>query len=236
MRLPEDFQFIAHRGASAHAPENTLQAIEAAIRMGSRWVEIDVYAVDGELIVIHDDRFDRTTDGVGWVMEATLEQVRGLDAGHGERIPFLSEVLDCVQGRCGLIVELKGEGAGAPTAGALTARVREGRLGYEQFLVSAFNHEDLLEAKACDPRIRIAPVVAGVPVGRAAFAQELGACEAHIARDTVTRGFVEDAHARGLPVRVYTVNLLDDLERLAAMGADGVFTDRPELEAEALQS
>ncbi len=99
---------FAHRGASGHEPENTLLAVEKAIVLGADWIEVDVYAVEGELIVIHDERLERTTNGTGCVMDKTLAYLRSLDAGKGQRIPTLREVFDCVDRRVGINVELKG--------------------------------------------------------------------------------------------------------------------------------
>jgi len=87
---------FAHRGASGHEPENTLIAMEKAISMGVDWIELDVRVVDDELIVIHDDRLERTTNGTGCVHEHSLEYLRSLDAGKGQRIPLLRETFDLI--------------------------------------------------------------------------------------------------------------------------------------------
>ena len=99
---------IAHRGASALAPENTLAAVRRAIELGATWVEVDVQACADGLVVIHDDTLERTTDGHGPVATQTVAALRALDAGHGERIPLPQEVLDLCRGRCALNLELKG--------------------------------------------------------------------------------------------------------------------------------
>ena len=99
---------FAHRGASGHEPENTLSAVEKAIELGADWIEVDVYAVKGELIIIHDERLERTTNGTGYVRDTSLAYLRSLDAGKGQCIPTLREVLDSVDRRAGINVELKG--------------------------------------------------------------------------------------------------------------------------------
>jgi glycerophosphoryl diester phosphodiesterase len=91
---------FGHRGAAGYAPENTLASVEKAISLGADWVEVDVYAVENELVVIHDDRLERTTNGSGYIIEQSLEYLRSLDAGEGEKIPFLREIFD-------LVVELR---------------------------------------------------------------------------------------------------------------------------------
>ena len=91
---------IGHRGARGHAPENTLQAIEAGIRAGADLVELDIQRTkDGGLVAMHDKRVDRTTNGTGYVTGMTLEELRRLNAGEGERIPTLDEDLTCASGR-----------------------------------------------------------------------------------------------------------------------------------------
>jgi glycerophosphoryl diester phosphodiesterase len=104
----KEFICFAHRGASGHEPENTLAAAVKAVDLGAHWIEVDVYALKTELIVIHDDRIERTTNGAGYVMEKTLDYLQSLDAGKGQRIPTLREVFDAVDRRSGINVELKG--------------------------------------------------------------------------------------------------------------------------------
>ncbi|WP_372695342.1 glycerophosphodiester phosphodiesterase, partial [Immundisolibacter sp.] len=99
---------IAHRGASALAPENTLAAVRRAVEFGIPWVEVDVQACADGLVVIHDDTLERTTDGHGPVATQPLAALRRLDAGGGERIPLPQEVLDLCRGRCAVNLELKG--------------------------------------------------------------------------------------------------------------------------------
>src|SRR4051794_23137839 len=102
---------VAHRGASAYEPENTLRAFEKAIELGADMSEIDLHlSKDGELIVMHDYSVDQTTNGHGAIKEMTLEEIKRLDAGQGEQVPTLQEVIDLVRGRNGLYIELKAEG------------------------------------------------------------------------------------------------------------------------------
>ena len=99
---------IGHRGAKGYRPENTLSSVAKALEQGARYIEVDVYYVDRELLVFHDNRLERTTDGEGYLMEKTLATLRALDAGDGERIPTLLEVCQLVEGRACLNIELKG--------------------------------------------------------------------------------------------------------------------------------
>ena len=113
------FVCIGHRGASGYEPENTLSSFERAIAMGCRWIELDVYQVEGELIVIHDSTLDRTTNGQGRVASQTLAYLRSLDAGNGQQIPTLTEVISAVDHRAGINIELKGKHTAAPVVALL---------------------------------------------------------------------------------------------------------------------
>ena len=121
------FLCIGHRGASGHAPENTLKAFEMAVVMNCDWVELDVYAVDNELLVIHDNRLDRTTNGTGNVMHANLDYLRSLDAGQGQQIPTLNEVIQTINHRAGINIELKGPNTAEPENQLYSELIRTGR-------------------------------------------------------------------------------------------------------------
>lgn len=118
---------IAHRGASAYAPENTLASFAEAIRLGADWFELDcTLTKDGAVVVIHDDTVDRTTAGTGAVKDLTLLELKELEAGAwfdlahaGQPIPTLGEALDLAKGRIGVYVEIKGAGGDGPTVQAL---------------------------------------------------------------------------------------------------------------------
>ncbi len=106
---------IGHRGAMGYAPENTLKSFKKALELNINCVELDVHACkSGELAVIHDDEVDRTTNGKGYIAEKDLNEVKILDAGEGEKIPLLSEVLDLIDKRIKINIELKAEGTAKP--------------------------------------------------------------------------------------------------------------------------
>lgn len=218
---------IGHRGAMGHAPENTLLSMEKALELGVPWLELDVYEVEGHLIVIHDKKLERTTNGVGYVMEQTFDYLRSLDAGKGQKIPTLDEVFDLVQRRAGINIELKGPNTAGPVA-AFMERYRLKGWTDDEILVSSFKHRELKKIKGFDSEIRIGPLIKEIPEGNAAFAEEMEAFSVHISLKHINRAFVVDAHNRGLEVYVYTVNQLNDIERMRSFGVDGVFTNYPE--------
>jgi glycerophosphoryl diester phosphodiesterase len=225
---PREFYCFAHRGASGYAPENTLRSFSKALELGARWIELDVFAVERQLIVFHDERLDYKTNGVGLVTDASLAYIRSLDAGEGEQIPLLAEVLDLIDGSAGLNIELKGERTAAPVAVQIEQALRGSKWKEDQFIVSSFNHPELLAFSGVMPEIRIGVLTKSIPQGYAAFAEAMGAWSVHASLEHVTREFVEDAHARGKKMFVYTVNHPDDFAELVEMGVDGVFTDYPD--------
>jgi glycerophosphoryl diester phosphodiesterase len=210
-----------------HAPENTLASIREAIAMGSPCIEIDVYFVDGHLVVFHDDRLDRTTNGTGYLCESTFDYLRSLDAGNGQKIPTLEEVCAEIDSKTCLNIELKGPDTAAPVADLITLLVEDG-WDINRFLVSSFHHRELLEIRRLHRDINLGALVKGIPVDDAKFAEDLGAFSVHPSLELVDQHFVKDAHERGMKVYVYTVDNPEDLVRMQSIGVDGVFTGFPE--------
>lgn len=225
---------IAHRGASGLAPENTLAAMSKAIELGACAIELDVHCVEGELVVIHDRWLQKHTDGHGLVHQSTLEQLAKLDAGQGQRVPTLWQVLEQVAGRCDLNIELKGRN----TSDALIALLSraESELGYQpqQFLISSFNHRTLAKVKQQRPDLRIGALIACCPLHYAQFAEELGAFSIHLDVNFAEPELIADAKSRGLNVYVYTVDEPEDLLEMQRLEVDGVFSNWPDRARETL--
>ncbi|HOS41511.1 MAG TPA: glycerophosphodiester phosphodiesterase family protein, partial [Spirochaetota bacterium] len=140
----DSFLVIGHRGACGYEPENTLRSFEKAIALGAHMVELDVHRCrTGELVVIHDNRLERTTNGSGYVAEKTLDELRALDAGGGERIPLLREVVERVGVRAAINIELKGAGTAGPVSELIERTVGSGGYDTSHFLVSSFDHREL---------------------------------------------------------------------------------------------
>ena len=219
---------FAHRGARGHEPENTLRSIAKAIELGAPWIEVDVYPVEGELVVMHDLRLERTTNGTGYVFEEEFSYLRNLDAGMGEKIPTLREVIELVNGQAGLNIELKWPGTAEPVAKLIDTCCRELGWPSDQFLVSSFIHAELRAFHQLLPAIHIGALTGDLPLHLAAFAEELDAYAVHANIEFVSQAFVDDAHRRGMKFFVYTVNHPEDIAWMERLGVDGVFTDYPE--------
>jgi len=220
------FLCIGHRGACGHEPENTLRSIRRALELGADGVEIDVQLVDGELLVMHDAKLDRTTNGHGYLARKPLDILRSLDAGKGERIPTLREVFTTVDRRAFINVELKGRRTAGPVCVLIGEFVHRHGWKYEDFIVSSFHRREL--RAITDPKIPIGLLLTRPTRLYGLSARRVRACAVHPAVRYVTAQFVADAHRRGLRVYPYTANTPAQIAHLRHLGADGVFTDFPE--------
>jgi len=223
------FTVIGHRGARGHAPENTLLGIDTGIALGAPWVEFDVQLhPSGALLVFHDLTLDRTTNGSGFLADQPLAALRALDAGAGQIIPTLEEVLDLVDQRVGVNIELKSAGGTAEAVAAVIRSYVDAGWPVDKFLVSSFHLPELWEFKQLAPEIPIGALLCGVPLDWAGCALELGAATLNLSSEFVDPRLIADAHAHGIKVYVYTVNDVAEMRLLRGMGVDGVFTDHPD--------
>lgn len=221
---------VGHRGAAGIAPENTLLGFRTAIELGVDFVECDVHlSRDGHLVVIHDDTLDRTTDGRGPVGDKTLAELQALDAGRGERIPQLRDVLETVRGRVRLLLELKGKGV---EQAALQAVRDAGML--EAVTFTSFDLGRIAGLKALEPRADIGAIFSNPGPDAAQQAKRVGASGAGVQFRRLTPDLVEQFHAQGLNVRGWNPDTVADMRSTIATGVDGVSSNRPDLLLELL--
>ncbi|MFH1784361.1 MAG: glycerophosphodiester phosphodiesterase family protein [bacterium] len=220
---------IGHRGAAGYEPENTLLSIKKALQLKVDFVELDVQVCKtGEVIAMHDSKIDRTTNGKGYITERTFEELRMLDAGKGEKIPTLEEVLDLVDRKTKVNIEIKGENAAKAVFNILKIYVNEKSWTWGDFLISSFNHPELLKLKELIPDVKIGAVIAGIPVDYAACAEKVHAYSLHPSKEFINQTLIDDAHKRGLQVFIYTLNDKDDIDLMKSIGVDGIFSDFPD--------
>lgn len=217
---PAGWSIVGHRGAAGLEPENTMVGFARAVTLAVDAVELDVHAVDGELVVIHDDTVDRTTNGSGAVAELGLAQLRRLDAGRGQSVPLLGEVFGALPSSVGINVELKGADTAEPTA----ARLRELD---RPLLVSSFDHDELRRFHAACPDVPCAPLFSRWR-RVLSTAQELDAVSVNIADRIATPDRIAVIREEGFACLVYTVNDPERARTLRGFGASGVFTDFPD--------
>jgi glycerophosphoryl diester phosphodiesterase len=220
---------VAHRGASGYEPENTLLAFKKAMKLNADMIELDVHACKtGELVVMHDDTVDRTTNGKGRVEDMTLEELKGLELQKGERIPTLEEVLDFTDRKIKLNIELKAKNIALQVRAIIEEHVGENGWSYEDFLISSFHHKELAEMKQVDPEIRIGVLTEVVPPGYLKFAEEIKAYSVDAPINRIDGKFVEKAHEMGLKVFVYAANNSGEIEKAKKLNVDYICSDFPD--------
>lgn len=234
---------FAHRGASAHAPENTLASFQLAYQQGAPLIEFDVkLTADKHVVVIHDQTVDRTTDGMsdgfGKIMDMSLADLKRLDAGlwfdekfRGERIPTLDEVFETVGNKLYMNIELTNYAS--PFDGLVDVVVfLVKKHGMERRVIfSSFFPTNLMRAKRLLPDVPCGQLV--LP-GRSGWWQRIwgGLIDVqavHPYTSDVKMDTIAKAHGRNRLVHVWTVNDRDEIKRLFDLGVDGIFTDDPQL-------
>lgn len=227
------FMVIAHRGASAHAPENTLAAFEQAWQLGARQFELDVEATaDGCVVVIHDTLLDRTTNGFGPVAARTWEQLAGLDAGAwfgpafaGARIPRLDDVLEQFEGRARLHIEIKGQAS--ELVQRTVALVRAHGMQREVVMTS-FRDARLAAIREQAPELATGWLVPAATDETITRAQALGITQFCPRATAVTPEVVARLHALGFVVRAWGVETDAQMLAVVAAGADGMTVNAPD--------
>ncbi len=215
---------VGHRGAAGLYPENTLGGFVRAIELGVDAVECDVRLTrDGHPVIMHDAKVDRTTNGQGAVAEMSLDEVRQLDAGQGERVPTLDEVLDLVRGRTQILIELKVAEAWPLVLAGLRSR---GMLA--DAIVTSSNPEPLRQVRAEERAVRTGlifdrPPADAVQRAQAASVNGFSVRYLHLAHE-----LLDAAHAAGLVVRAWCPDSEEDLRATLAWPVDGIATNRPD--------
>ena len=222
---------IAHRGGplmyNQALPENSLAAISRALDAGVTAVEIDIYQIEGELVVTHDRRLGRVVSGKGIITDLPLAYLRQQTLENGEPLPTLHDVLALVKDRALLNIEIKGANCVPVLNQQLTTFVHEHQLTFEQYIVSSFDHQQLFQSLKFMPQVRRAALIEGIPLDYAQCCEPLQAYAFNTHLSFITAELFADARKRGLKNWVYTVNNEDDWRWLESMGADGMFTDKP---------
>ncbi|MBW3612908.1 MAG: hypothetical protein KY392_03500, partial [Chloroflexi bacterium] len=243
---------VAHRGASRQAPENTMEAFRLGVEAGADAIELDVHlTANNQLVVIHDDNLDRTTDRTGAVAELTMDEIRQADAGarfarpddagfpfrgRGLRVPTLPEVLDWLPADIGLVIEIKARAAADAVVAAVADHAvrRDARLA-----VISFDEAAIERVRELDREIKTGYLLVPTqPIEPAlVWATEHGHAgvhpyEADLGMDPLP--ILAQAHAYGREIGCYVVNEPDRMQHLAACGIWGFVTDVPDVARAAL--
>lgn len=221
-------KIYAHRGASRECPENTIAAFTRALDLGCAGIELDVHlSKDGHCVVMHDETVDRTTDGSGALAEMTLAEIQRLDAGNGERVPILDDVLDLVGDRLRVDIEVKANAAGSAVLDVLTDRNTD-------WLISSFDWDVLRYVRSQNDRAELwVLTVAATDSAINAF-HELDAGALAIGERSLDADITTMLRERNIPFWPWTVNNPDRAQELLEQGALGICTDQPRLMLEQL--
>lgn len=240
---------IAHRGDSAHRPENTLSSFASALEVGAEVVELDVHLTsDGHVVVIHDPLIDRTTDGRGAVRDLTLQQVRAVSAGYperfgsefrGERVPTLSEALNFLRDRSKAMIEIKSDAVTDDAEGGIEARtieeIRRAGMEKETVLIS-FDRRALLRCRTAAPEIMRGHLFGRAQPGEVLEGARAVACELVMPeKGMLSDELRERAREAGLKVATWVVDDPAELVTLARFDLYGVGSNRPGVLLEAVR-
>lgn len=226
-----------HRGASGHAPENTLEAFRLAMEMGADGFELDVHmSLDGQLVVIHDETVDRTTDGTGLVRDLTLAQLKALDASNGmeayrgARIPTLGEVFDLIRDTRHIVnVEVKTDEWFYPQIGEKCLALAKEKGVEDRVIYSSFNHYTLMKLRQLKPDARLGMLFGDIMVNPWEYARQLNVDYLHPMKMNIwVPGFAAGAAEAGYGINMWTINDPETMQLCLETGA-GIITNYPDV-------
>ena len=230
-------ELFAHRGYSSKYPENTMISFRSAMNYAIDGIELDVHMTkDGHVVVIHDEKVNRTTNGKGYVKDMTLEEIRDLDAGSkfnplfkGEKIPLLEEVMKLLEPtNLKLNIELKSDVFPYYGMDMEVLKLVEKYGMQHRTIISSFDHETLIRIAEVAPRIETAPLFSNIIVEPWAYAKRIEADAIHISGYYMMRQTAIEALKEGAKVRVYTINDEAHMDLLWKAQVKGFFTDEVE--------
>lgn len=227
-------KILGHRGAAGTSPENTLLSFARGLELAVDGFEFDVQlSRDGEIVICHDERVDRTSDGVGWIKDFSLKELKKLNFGVKFRtyapIPTLAELLEMLKGRSlTLNVEIKTGLIEYPGIVGRVVRLLEEYNVASQCIISSFEHKTIVEVMENYPQLNTGLLYDCGAIAPWIYAQNLGAGNLHPHLDFVTPELVRESHSLGIGINTWTVDEIWEMERVATSGVDIVITNYPE--------
>ncbi|WP_294958910.1 glycerophosphodiester phosphodiesterase family protein [uncultured Flavobacterium sp.] len=220
---------IAHRGAKAYEPENTLQAFQKALDLHSDGIELDVHlSSDGHIIVIHDETIDRTTNGTGLVNNFSLAELKSFLINGKYQIPTLNEVFDLADKKCLINIELKGLGTAPKVVALIEQYISEKNWKYEHFIVSSFDWNMLEETSNLNSNIPIGILTEENIDIALAFAEKIKAKAIHPDFQLLNEKNVHQMQEKGFLVLPWTVNSEEDIQKVKSYNVNGIISDNPD--------
>jgi glycerophosphoryl diester phosphodiesterase len=222
---------VGHRGAAGVLPENTVKGFRYAVDLGCDYVECDVHLTrDDRLVVMHDESVDRTTNGTGALRDLYFANVRRLDAGDGENVPTLHEVLAVTKGRAQLLCELKGEGVEEAAVDAVLAHNMAGEVVFTSFFP-----DRIRKVKMRHGKLRIGAIFSNPTDDDIPRAVDWGVEAVGVHYKNLRMRTVELALSSGIQIRAWNPDTLREQKAMIGLGVSGVSTNRPDILLEYLR-
>ncbi|WP_055447676.1 glycerophosphodiester phosphodiesterase [Lacinutrix mariniflava] len=220
---------FGHRGAKGHVAENTIESILKAIEFGVDGIEIDVHKCrSGELVVFHDFTVDRLTKGTGEIRNFNFEEIKKLTVSIHYQIPTLTEVLNVIDRRCLLNIELKGTNTASETVSVIESYIEVHNWNYSDFLVSSFKNEELLAVFEINKKIPLGVLMESDFDKAITFAKSINAAAIHPDYTMLTKENVEKVQAEGFNVNTWTVNTPEAIKRMKYYNVNAIISDFPD--------
>lgn len=220
---------IGHRGARGHVAENTVASVQKALDLGVDGIEVDIFlCASGELVVFHDKTLDKLTNATGYIENLDLDSIKKITVLGKEPIPTLKEVIETINGKVKLNIELKGSQTAAPTAALLESYFKEGRFNPSDFFISSFDWDELALFYQATQEVPIAVLTEDDPLDAIPIAKSLNAFAINPEFVSLTHKNVRKIHQAGLKVYPWTINELADIAHAKALEVDAIITDYPE--------
>lgn len=220
---------IGHRGATGHEIENSLASVQKAMDLGVDMIEIDVFEIkSGEVVVFHDGEVDRLTQGTGKIEALNLMELRELQLENGEQIPLLQDVLDLIDKKVQLNIELKGKNTAQPVAKIVQSYIEKQGWKATDFIISSFHWDALAEFKELNQEVPIGVLTGQDPLASLETAKELQAFAIHPNNKTLNQDNVRRMQEAGYKVFTWTVNEPEAITNMKSLGVDGIITDYPD--------
>lgn len=220
---------IAHRGANGYKPENTLEAFQKALDLNADGIELDIHlSIDGHLIVMHDETIDRMTNGKGFVNTLSLSELKSFLIAGKYVIPTLNEVFDLVNKKCLINIELKNADTATKVVTLIHEYITEKGWNYNHFIVSSFDWSALQKVHDLDSKIQIGVLTETDLDAAITFAESIKAKAIHPDYHLLNQENTKQIQEKGFLVLPWTVDELEDIQKMKNYNADGIITDFPD--------
>ena len=227
--MNKDGLVIGHRGAMGHETENSLASVQKAMDLGVDMIEIDVFRIkSGEIVVFHDQRVERLTNGGGNIEEYYIFDLKKLLLDGNHTIPQLQDVLKLINNQVALNIELKGANTADRVNFIMDYYVKNRGWSWDNVLISSFNWDELRAMRKKNPDVAIAVLTESDPLEAIPVAKELGAVAINPNFRSLNADNIREIHEAGFKIYTWTVNDPGDIQKLLSQGVDGIISDYPE--------